>query len=433
MEWTLDRIFQLASNPLLLDRARQLLKPRLWPLLEFHQSILWGTCRTSGVTRYRIAFDLQQGYFFSNSPAPSKPDKYIIALVWLFFEDPSLFKYNSNPPEWVSAGLTPATLTPSSTNAHQPDQAETPLAVSDKRIAQMAEGRTELATWLHDNAFQGLGTLQTQDDSTWEAFSARLTDAKLSGLAKRVRRMKLLRHTEAWNQIFLQELAALHLWSEAFARIDELPEPLQQELMIQGGWNPRKEDVLREGINLQDDWLVLAQQVGMEDQLRFRKIWFWGVESGKTALCLEYAWGDTPFDRVWPTGVTFRGSLFFYPAALPMRVVPGSVEEIKQDSVPKTGMFDSFTILADAFARAAAQNPWLEFLPCFVNHVRVIRQADTYLIVDTLYQQLRLDIPTTSKARYLLNIPFPQAIFGTWNGIVFTPLCAIQKDQLITW
>lgn len=423
MDWPLERILQLAPQPLLIDRARLLLRPRQWASLGFNQSLIWGFCRTKGATRYKVAFDLQLGQGFSNSPAPVKPDKYILALLLLFQDDASLFMPTPYPPDWVTEGMARPPAAPMASNTTSPSR----LSGFDKRLPLMVQGQQELAQWLRDVARQGLGALQAAEPTTWETIASRLTDAKLGGLANRLRRLATQRERPDWDKLFRQEIAALYLWSEAFARFDDQTDSMQQELMLQGGWTPRKEDILRESAGVEDCWFVLSHTIGAEEQLAFQRTWFWGQDTGKTALVLEYAWGNTPFETQWSAGTGYQGAMHFYPGTFPLRAVPGLLSPVYSPFHPQTGLFAHFRELGDAFARAVAQQPWMEELPCGVASVTSVVAAEGNFFRD----QLQYLIPLATTAGSALPESSPQTILGAWNGTAFKPWATYGNNQLI--
>lgn len=421
----MERILQLAPQPLLIDRARLLLHPKRWALLACHTSVVWGLCRTKGATQYKVAFDLQAGQGFSNSPSPAKPDKYILALLLFFFEDPSSFTFTQFAPDWVSDGLAhpPSPREPDSEGPSLPR-----LSSFEKRIPLMAQGQQELAQWLRDMARQGLGALQAAELSVWESIATRLTDAKLSGLAGRLRRLAMQRHHPDWDRLFRQELAALHLWSEAFARLDDYPEAMQQELMLQGGWTPRKEDVQRESEGIVDQWFVLQHTTGAEEQLAFQRTWYWGQKTGRTALLLEYAWGNIPFENTWTVGAGYEGTMYFYPGTFPLRAVPGSLIPSHTPFEPTTGLFEHIGQLGDAFAEAVGRQPWLQELPCGFRAVSVVLCEERPFLCDRMHYRL----PLAPDRADLFPDFSPHTVFGTWDGIAFYPWAIWKNNQWIT-
>ncbi|MBK6946737.1 MAG: hypothetical protein IPH16_00475 [Haliscomenobacter sp.] len=433
MEWTLDQIYQFAPDRPTLDRAFVLVKPKKWALLACHGPLLWGECRTSGALRYRIACDLDHQRFFSNSPAPLKPDKYLLALLLLFFESPDAFSQPAAIPDWVKSALDAAASSP--TEKEKKDkQGSDRLRNQEKRLALMGEGASDLGQWLRDAAFQGLGMLQSQNDAFWEQFASRLTDSKLGGLAKRIRRMGALRNGSDWNRLFLDELADLFLWSEGFLRLDELPPDLRAEILQQGGLAFRKEDLLKEAPPVEDLWFVLAREYATEDPLRVRKVWLWGQQTGRPALFLDYAWGETPFDPTWDTGTCWEGPLHFYPSPAPLRAVPGACTPVDAFLEPVQGVCGTLNGLAEGFAHALAGSPWTKAYPFFLDGVYFAREGDSFFIAGRDRQKAAVQAPLPlAWSLFSLSGGHPLSLFGLWDGAEFTPLAAFSDGRLISF
>jgi hypothetical protein len=156
----------------------------------------------------------------------------------------------------------------------------------EKRIDQMLEGALELRQWLFDVFRQGLGNLQTQPDNAWEAIAANMSNAKLTAIARRIRKLKKLSTLPNWPTIFLQELADYYLFAESFTRIRELPPNFQEELLNQGGRTPKEKDVIDAQHAIKDQWLVIGQKFGQMRICGFNVPGFWVTNP----LKLPYYW-----------------------------------------------------------------------------------------------------------------------------------------------
>ena len=295
-----------------------------------------------------------------------------------------------------------------------------------KRIAAMSAGIPELERFLYEAAAIGLAALQSWDDAAWESVAARLTDAKLGGLAKRVRNMKSSRTSTAWDRVFRRELAALYLWLKGFRQMDELPDAMGYELLLQGGWNPKKEEVLQEGIPTADDWFVLALHSGIENQLYFCQTWFFGEKTGKIAFQLEYAWGTPSFVSSWRAGDAFQGDMVFFPSTYPLRAIPLVEKALDRPFAPQQGVLNRLQDLGDAFAAAVAAQPWLEALPCLLDQMRIVqRRPHHWYAVDKHHQGVPAEwgpsepIPRTVSGTWLL--------FATWTGEKLLVLKALKQ------
>ncbi len=422
-EITLEEILQLAPDNIVYERARLLLSSKKWPVLGCCSGLIYGECRSGGTLRYKVAADISRGIFFSNSPATLKPDKFLLALLLKWYDEPEVFKQVTQAPDWATEGLQRAAApTPRPAKEEGRDaQAQS----REKRIGTMQEGAQELRRWLIDVARQGLAVLQMQDAQAWEAISARLTDYKIAGLARRVRAMQVAAANPQWPEIFTENIAALALWAEAFPRIEELPNELKEELLLQGGQNARKEDALQ-GDPVEDQWFVFHSAHQEEGQLHIRRTWLWGEACGIPALLLDYAWGGENFAQEWKAGAVFRGKLHYYPGASRLRAFAGegTLAEGGWDFPPQ-GCCVSAIAMAHQFAQIAGSNPWIAVFPFLLGPVTCPIFQGMPCLLDGEGNAILLDAPITECLSLLgLGSGGPLLVFGLWNGKRFKPLSA---------
>ena len=132
-----------------------------------------------------------------------------------------------------------------------------PSTSFSKRFDLMLAGLEELETWLFDTFRLGLASLEQQAPSFWTDIAARMVDAKLGGIAKRIKRIGFLIGNEhKWYEKVLAELGNLYLLINAIRRIEDLPLPLQKDILNIAGVNTRKEDLLQDGQAIKDVWTV---------------------------------------------------------------------------------------------------------------------------------------------------------------------------------
>lgn len=427
-EITLEEILQLAPDNIVLERARLLLSSKKWPVLGQCGAVIWGECRSKGTLRYKIAADPIRNIFFSNSPAVLKPDKFLLALLLKWYDEPTIFRQFPQVPEWVTDGLHRAT---SASSQPAKDSADTSAQSREKRIGIMQGGAQELRHWLLDVARQGLAELQMQDAQAWEAIAARLTDYKLAGLARRIRAMQNAATYPEWPEIFAEHISALALWVAAFGRIEELPPGLQDELMIQGGQNARKEDALQSP-PVEDEWFVFHSAHQEEGQLNTRRTWLWGQSHGVPALLLEYTWGSENFAQEWKAGEVFSGKIYYYPGATRLRALAGEGRSAEGQGFPQQGQCASATAMARQFASIAADNPWISVFPFLLSPVTGAMYNGAPCLLDQENKVILLDAPMTDSLSLLgLGSGGPLQVFGLWNGKRFSPLSAQRPGTAI--
>jgi hypothetical protein len=256
----------------------------------------------------------------------------------------------------------------------------------EKRLAQMRPGIEELELWLADAVRQGL----EQSIPTLDRFAARMVDAKLSGIARRVRGWKKMLEEDGAQEKIFGEMASLFLLARAYRKADELPEGLIHDVFQVAGLTFRKEEILQ-GDPVEDTWLVAGLTEGVEDNLRFRRAWLRGLRTERYALLLDFAWGEQPFAQHWSQGMQFQGALVYYPSAYPQRALVKEYEIIEGEAWLWQGL-DSIDELRAQYAHALALQPWLQRMPALLENMQAFSDE--------------------KKTR----------VFGEWDGTAFLPL-----------
>jgi hypothetical protein len=430
---TLEQLEKWAPNPGAWERAQALAKANKWRSLGAGKDLCWGLARTAGATRHQVLLRLEDQHFFCSCTVRKKPCKHVLALALLALESPGEFRSFRILPDWVEEAivrLAPKPEGPQEPPAPSSEALEQRRRNREKRIDQMVQGMEELERWLGDAIRQGLGSLEGQINDQLERFAARMVDAKLSGIGRRVRSWKYLAGTTGWQDALLAEMADLFLLVRAFRQSDQLPEPLVQDLLQAAGASLRKDEVLQ-GQPVPGVWTVMGLVEGEEDNLRFRRAWVQDAHSGRFALLLDFAWGDQPFEHQWTLGQEFDGNLFYYPSAYPQRALAGEINLKKiQDPLPLG--IDAFDELLREYAEALARQPWLSRYPAFLQNVRPFRQNNRWGLVDSRSYFLPLSC-SDETGWNLLSLSGGEGLdlFGEWNGATFSPLSSLSSGRWI--
>ncbi|MBK7334906.1 MAG: hypothetical protein IPJ00_01540 [Saprospirales bacterium] len=154
----------------------------------------------------------------------------------------------------------------------------------EKRLEQMGRGMEELRLWLADTVRQGLGQLEAQGEQAFERLAARMVDAKLGSIGRRVRNWKNLLKMADWQEQLLVEMGELFLAVSAFERSDTLSDELTMDLLQFAGLSLRKEEVLA-GDPVEGPWGVAGVAEGEEENLRFRRTWLKTSAMGASPCC----------------------------------------------------------------------------------------------------------------------------------------------------
>lgn len=295
----------------------------------------------------------------------------------------------------------------------------------DKRIEAMSLGAKELQLWVLDAIRQGFGHLQSQPHSTWDSIAARMTDAKLGAISRRIRLLRERRNEPHWPDLFFNELADFYLFTQAFEKFETLPPAMQEELLLYGGRTIRKADLLQQ-TPVHDRWLILGQNFGVEEDLRWRRTWFWAEKLQKPALVLDFAFRDAPYEQEWIIGAAFEADLYFFPGINPLRAVVGEFGFSIEPFAALTG-FSKVADLAQNYAQALSQNPFLSLSPFILSDFGVILQEQRFYAIDQQRHYLPLSNQEEKNWKLLaLSGGEPIAFFAEWDGQVLNPLSLIQ-------
>ncbi len=444
MNLTPEKIFSYAPDAGTAQRAKSVAHAQIWHTLEGNGRVIWGTYGYEA-DPFFVQVDFEGPAFKCTCPVRRKPCKHGIGLLFLFSKNNDAFQVVSDPPDWVNSWIEkrdersnrkPKSETPKRSPEEEATLAEKRKEARSKRLYQMAAGLAELENWLTDLFRQGLATLEGHSHEYWQSLAARMVDAKLGGVARRIRQLPLLMTEEDWHEKLLGELGDIYLMVKGFQNMETLPEPLQDDLLSLAGVNFKKAEVL-EGDSLHDTWLVAGQTETVEEgNLTARRTWLIGEESGKNILLLDFAWGDNPYEVSYKLGTVLSGKLAFYPSAFPQRALFKQFEFADKPFDLKNG-FSTFQVFADEYAAALGKNPWLAYFPAFLqNVVPVFKQAksaaqsDTFVIVDQNKKQLPLFISEELGWKILAHsVGHPIEVFGVWDGQLFQPLSVVVDGR----
>jgi SWIM zinc finger len=441
MNLSLETARNLAPDDNTLQRAEQLASPKKWILAERNDRVLWGESRGSGSDPYRAIVDLNGPAYKCSCPVKRFPCKHTLALLLMAADGNNQNFATNNPPpayvtEWLDARdrRNAAKIAPKTEEQIQKSEATKDKTRTD-RLELMTDGIQDLQNRLLDIIRGGIAALENTPPSYWNEFAARMVDAKVGGVSRRIKSWASLkeRYPENWYEQLLSEIGSLYLFTKAFQKFEILPENLQDDILIQAGMTVKKEDLFaQQGVT--DDWFVLGQiETDEEDNLTSRRAWLIGRESGKIALVLDFAFGNIGFQTAWINGSAYRAEVVFYPAAFPLRVAVKTIEPTSVFS--QIVGFQNFTQFLNAYSTAVAQNPWLETYPVLLAQVIPVFYEKRFYLIDTEQKQLALVVDKNDEKCWqlmALSGGKPIAVFCEWlNGKLY-PLSIFSEGRFIT-
>jgi hypothetical protein len=294
------------------------------------------------------------------------------------------------------------------------------------RRERMAAGVQALDRWMDDLVRGGLASLETAGSALWSRRARRLVDAQAPGLARWIGSLAAVPGSgPVWPEVILGELGRIALLTEAFHRLDDLPSPLQADVLRHLGWALRKPEVLERGERVQDLWVVLGRAEEEDELLRTRRDWLAGVDSGRVALVLQFAHGTRGFDTVLDPGTMAEGELCFWPGANPQRalVVEGLSSGVAVGSLPGHEDIEAFL---DRVSAEIARDPWARRSGGALRQVIPLVRKDEWWLRDRRGRGLRLqmDQPWTLLA---ISGGHPVDVAVEWDRRSLRPLAVVAN------
>jgi hypothetical protein len=424
------------------NAARSLAGPSSWPQLGADERALWGACKGSAQNPYAVAVDLEGPAFRCSCPSRKHPCKHGLALLLLHaqaegdaaYAVPPEREVEHEPPAWVAEWIagregSAERVAARKERGGEPVDPEAAARRVAAREAKVAAGVDELERWLHDLVRAGLASAQARPYSFWENAAARMVDAQATGLARLVR--GAAGSAVAGPEPLLERLGLLQLALTGARRVDELPDGLRDEVRRVIGYT-QSQDEIRAGEGVEDRWACVAQRVVDDERLRMRRSWMAGLQTGRRALVLEFAFGMQPFDPRLQPGGCFDGKLAFFAGAQEQRAILQG--EVRRAPWPEEPPGDA--TIADglgAYAAALAASPWADRAALLLRAVTPVRRADGFAVRDADGAQLALSCqPGDGWALVALAGGDPIWLCGEWDGRRLTPLSASVDGRVVS-
>ncbi len=473
MALSVSKIEEMAPDQGSLTAARKLVKPSNWPALghEPASGLVWGECQGSGANPYRVVGDANDLGYKCTCPSRKFPCKHALALFWLFLLNQGDF-VEAAAPEWATewsgrrrpktpgGGAEAAAAAPRASASLAEVEAATPppekdekaleraaaqsARLKEQREAAILAGLEELDRWLLDQVDRGLAAFLTGMYEQCRLAARRLVDAKAPGLAGRIDQIPatLLALDEADRpQAAMEELGQIALLSQAYRRLDRLPQALRHDVRRLVGWTTTKEEVLNDpdAVRVAGTWqAVLARTELQVDNLQRVETWFRreaeGDDKPEWALLVDYhpASAGTVVSPFTP-GDRIAAEIVFYPSAAPIRAL--IAERIETQGEPPAAPPAPPAPLAaalDAHRDRMTNHPWLSLWPIRLTDVHVAIDANGLPHVSDGEHAIPVARTSADQARLLLGLEVHQ-LSGLWDGRGFLPTLADTSIGRWVW
>ncbi len=436
MTLTVEAVLSLAPDQASSAAGRKLASVASWASLGCDDGALWGECKGSGAQPYQTRVDMSSLTYKCSCPSRKFPCKHALGLMLLSSAGTVAA---GERPAWVrewferrdsAAQAKPAAAAKAAAANSTPEVAAASAAAAAKRAQARAErvaaGLEELELWLGDLVRLGIAHWQREPAKFWEARAARLVDAQAPGVARRVRAFAGIAASGAdWNERLLDAFGSLFLLREAYARLDTLPEPLRADVRRHIGWTTTQAEILASATDVIDDrWTVVGTRTDDDDRIVVHRAWLHAERARRFALVLQFVAPGQRLGTALMPGTTIAGTLAFVPSAYPLRAVlaePGERYAIEAAATPPPGGLAADVL--DAFARAAAADPWIEAIPAALALARIAHDRSGWYVCDAAGEGLALAEGRVDP--WILEAlcgDRPATLAGEYDGMCFTPV-----------
>ena len=459
MSLTTDSVAELAPDQASLNAANKLIKPSKWPTLAQRGDLVWGECQGSGANPYRTVFDRSNAGYKCTCPSRKFPCKHVLALMWIYVEDPKPF-VDGEVPAWVSDWLGRRRNTSSDKASEEsssqgsgkgsksllavkqeaPAKPLDPMAEVKRKTAadtrakstrrSIAAGIEELNQWIDDQIRGGMAAFLSDMNSRCRTIAARLVDAKAQALAGRLDELpsRLMQApSETRLQMVIQELGRIVLICRAWkAQQDDA------ELTRLVGSSENRDAVLEssQALRVSSTWEVVGEQVTTRrDGLVSQATWLMNLgEGNRFALLLDFFPASLgKRSSAFVVGERLEAELAFYPARQSLRAV--IAERTTSDELADPSNCEPAWPFAaeqplDDYRKALSVAPWTSEVPLLLPRGRIAKMGLAYWWES---QNHALALPIAGKpAEHIASVPTHQTV-ALWDGMNLTLLSA-QSD-----
>ncbi|MGJ3240938.1 MAG: hypothetical protein ACFE0Q_19675 [Anaerolineae bacterium] len=445
--WTREDVTHLALELAIAQEGQRLaqLGNTHWHTLASDDTLIWAIFQHPRTRPQRMVIDLEQlraGACVAHCTCERTLAlcQHVLAMLYIIVEQPQRITSHDIPPDWTQRPFTPAQQTVISATAEQMAHYQTRLR---KRTATIQNGISELEQWLINMIRRGLADPQIRSYDFWDSRAARMVDAQAPGIASWLYHMgSIPAQGQDWLDPLLNQLGRLYLLIESFKRFDTLSPELQADLRMVVGWYLKRDEMIHYDTLMQkDDWVVMGRFTGeMNDhrnaqnpnqrRLRTQRIWLRGVQSGKDALILEFAFGASRFDTRLIVGQAVQANLCYYPSRYPLRAFATERYGMPFDGMPITGL--SILDNIERYAHALTRNPWLQQYPFLLADMIPTEHEGHWVIRDHQGAYLPLSQHFTQHWHLLaLSGGYPVQLAGEWDGQYLLPTGALADGRYV--
>lgn len=394
--FTEEQVIQLAPDAASLKAGKSLASELKWLSLSCNERALWGEMQGSGKDPYRTIIDLNNVAFKCSCPSRKFPCKHGLGLLLIYTQKTEVL--SPAEPAWVQDWINKrqdksenkaSGETPENNPAKEEKQKKDKAKRQQDRITKVKEGVAELDLWVRDLIRTGLISLPEKGHRFFEKTAARMVDSQAPGLANMVRSLAEINFYRgtSWQSEAFEKLSAIHLLTEAFNNLESLPKDLQEDIKTMIGWPVSQKDLLErsdseEIISVKDNWLIAGRITKTEGDMTVQRNWLYGINSGKYALIINFAYRNTPISTLLIPGTIIEAELVYSPSHAPLRAFVKEQGGLKNDFIELSVSVSGWKEMCVDFARRLSRNPWADDEPYFIQNVKLIRFKSSWHLQD---------------------------------------------------
>lgn len=401
MQLSEDQIIKLAPDAASVKAGKGLASVAKWVLRGASERALWGHCQGSGKNPYQTQVDLQNIAFKCSCPSHKFPCKHSLGLLFLYASQPELFSTGEEP-EWVTEWLEKRAgkAAEKKEKNDKPADVEAQAKRQEARHKKVLNGIEDLQGWLKDLLRNGLLNVPERARTLFAEISKRMVDAQAPGLAGMMRQLQEINYFgEDWKYELTAGISRVYFVAESYKRLEQLTEEQRDEVRTLIGYPQAKEDVLANGEQVSDDWLVVASERLAQDRLTVEYNWLYGRRTRRFAVFLQFVVpGSLPEMTLLP-GSVIVADMAFYKGIAPLRVLireqKGTGEVFDMSG---GGSHGNLTEAMQAYRSCMTRNSFAYEIPLLVSNVRLvvhekqlwIRDRDECLVAVSMTEVSRL-------------------------------------------
>ena len=307
------------------------------------------------------------------------------------------------------------------------------------RYALVESGVAELELLLRDLVRTGLLSIPEKGTAYFEKVAARMVDAKAPGLGNRVKMLSELpyAHQGDWHAPTLAHIAQTWLILDGFRNMDQLSQPVREDLRTLIGWTQKRSELLENPASetVQDEWLVAAASTTEEEDLIVQRCWLYGLTTQRTALLLDFTHKTQALaPPVLPAGSLVKATLVFFASNLPNRALLKTQGEprIRWEEALIPALYPNWAAAQRLFAEKIALFPWAETVLMPVSSLRPIVHAKGWYLQDREGALLPIHPAMEENRRWkllALSGGHPLDLCLLYNDQHIQPLGVLEKNK----